>query len=150
MLPAPPHRRIETGFTLIEVLVALAVIAIGLVAVLAVAARSGRVDSNLQQRTFAAWVASNQIERMRLASKWPGLGTSDGKITLADQKWHWKAKVAKTEDPDLRRVTLSVATEAKPDDPVTRLLGFIGRPSSEPPSLPGSGSDQTRTGKGGT
>lgn len=149
MLPVSPHRRLERGFTLIEVLVALAVIAIGLVAVLAVAARSGRVDSSLQQRTFAAWVASNQLERMRLATKWPGLGTSDGKVTLAGQEWHWKATVAKTEDPDLRRVTLSVATESTPDDPVTRLLGFIGKPLSKPPGLPGSGTGQTHPDKGG-
>ncbi|MGH8127984.1 MAG: type II secretion system minor pseudopilin GspI [Gammaproteobacteria bacterium] len=149
MLPVLPHRRIERGFTLIEVLVALAVIAIGLVAVLAVAARSGRVDSELQQRTFAAWVASNQMERMRLASNWPGLGKSDGKITLADQDWHWKATVDKTEDPDLRRVTLSVATEAKPDDPVIQLLGFLGKPSSSPGSLPGSGANPTHPDKGG-
>ncbi|MGA7965963.1 MAG: type II secretion system minor pseudopilin GspI [Gammaproteobacteria bacterium] len=149
MPPAPPHRQIDHGFTLIEVLVALAVIAIGLVAVMAVAARSGRVDSELQQRTFAAWVASNQMERMRLDSKWPGLGSSDGKITLADQDWHWKATVAKTEDPDLRRVTLSVATEAKPDDPVTQLLGFLGRPPSNPTSLPGSGANPAHPNQGG-
>ncbi len=68
MQPAPQRQRIESGFTLIEVLVALAVIAIGLVAVLAVAARSGRVDSELQQQTFAAWVANNQLERMRLST----------------------------------------------------------------------------------
>lgn len=149
MLPVPPHRRIERGFTLIEVLVALAVIAIGLVAVLAVAARSGRVDFELQQRTFAAWVASNQMERMRLATSWPGIGSSDGKITLADQHWHWKATVEKTEDPDLRRVTLSVAPEDKPDDPVTRLLGFLGRPPSKPPSLPDTGAAPSNSNQGG-
>jgi len=149
MQPAPPRQRIESGFTLIEVLVALAVIAIGLVAVLAVAARSGRVDSDLQQQTFAAWVASNQLERMRLSPKWPDIGESDGKVTLADQDWKWKATVVKTQDADLRRVTISVATADAPDDPVTRLLGFLGRSLSKPVGLPSPGNQQPHPPKTG-
>ena len=129
------HNRTERGFTLIEVLVALAIIAIGRAAVVAVAARSGLVDANLQQRTFAAWVATNQMTRMRLATQWPDLGTQDGKVTLASQQWHWKATVVKTQDPDLRRVTIDVATEAKPDDSVTELIGFIGKPLPKPQNL---------------
>lgn len=143
----PPIR--SRGFTLIEVLVALAVIAIGLVAVLAVAARNGRIDAGLEQRTFAAWVAENQLERMRLATTWPGIGESDGKVELADQHWHWKAKVEKTQDPDLRRVTLSVSIENAQDKPITRLIGFIGRPLSKPVGLPGAGADRSSTKKGG-
>lgn len=145
MRPAPKRLRTEPGFTLVEVLVALAVIAIGLVAVLAVAARSGRVDSELQQQTFAAWVASNQIERMRLQPKWPSVGDSDGTVTLAGQKWHWKATVANTQDPDLRRVTMSVATDDAQDEPVTQMLGFLGRKTGgTPPGLPSPGGDQNQ------
>lgn len=140
MLPAQARRpRTDSGFTLIEVLVALAVIAIGLAGVVAVAIRSGRVDASLQQRSFAGWVASNQMVRLRLQPNWPDLGTEDGKVTLARQKWHWKVTVAKTPDPDLRRVTLEVATAAKPDDPVTTLIGFIGKPLPKPQGVPTPG-----------
>ena len=132
MLPVPANRSTDSGFTLIEVLVALAVIALGLSAVVAVAARSGRVDSQLQQHTFASWVASNEIARLRLKKNWPDVGTSDGKVTLAGQDWHWKAKVAKTQDPDLRRVDVTVATEDKQDDAIITLVGFIGRPLPHP------------------
>lgn len=128
MLPVPANRSTESGFTLIEVLIALFIIAIGLTAVVAVAARSGRIDSQLQQHTFASWVASNQIARMRLKKNWPEVGTSDGKVTLADQDWHWKAKVSKTQDPDLRRVDVTVSTEDKQNDAIITLIGFIGRP----------------------
>ncbi len=148
MQPAPPRPRIEPGFTLIEVLVALFVIGMGLVAVIAVAARSGEVDSQLQQQTFASWVASNQIERMRLSPKWPAIGESNGKVTLAGEDWQWKATVVKTQDPDLRRVTISVATSEKPDDSVTKLIGFLGRPLGKPIGLPGAGQPQPPKGGG--
>ena len=151
MLKRPGHRnRTEHGFTLIEVLVALAIIAIGLAAVVAVAARSGFIDANLQQRTFAAWVATNRMTRLRLDSQWPDLGTQDGKVTLADQQWHWKATVVKTQDPDLRRVTIDVATADKPDDTVTELIGFIGKPLPKPQGLPaiGGGSSPKHPDKG--
>lgn len=150
MQPAVQRQRIEPGFTLIEVLVALFVIGMGLVAVIAVAARSGQVDSQLQQQTFASWVATNQLERMRLSPKWPAIGDSNGKITLAGEDWHWKATVVKTQDPDLRRVTISVATNENPHDSVTKLIGFLGRPLSKPIGLPGTGGNtQPHPPKGG-
>ncbi len=148
------HSRTESGFTLIEVVIALAIIAIGLAAVVAIAARSGRIDAGLQQRTFAAWVATNRMTRLRIDSHWPSLGTQDGEVKLADQQWHWKATVDKTQDPDLRRVTIDVATAAKPDETVTELIGFIGKPLPKPTqrSKPGSGNGNPQhpdKGKGG-
>ncbi|HYW75204.1 MAG TPA: type II secretion system minor pseudopilin GspI [Gammaproteobacteria bacterium] len=153
MLIRPGHpSRTESGFTLIEVVIALAIIAIGLTAVVAIAARSGRVDASLQQRTFAAWVATNRMTRLRTDSHWPDLGTQDGKVKLADQKWHWKATVKKTQDPDLRRVTIDVSTADKPDDSVTELIGFIGKPLPKPKNGPMSGNGNLKhpdKGKGG-
>jgi len=153
MLIRPGHRsRTEFGFTLIEVVVALAIIAIGLAAVVAIAARSGRIDADLQQRTFAAWVATNRMTRLRIDQHWPDLGTQDGKVKLADQQWHWKATVVKTQDPDLRRVTIDVGTPSKPDETVTELIGFIGKPLPKPTqqSKPGNGNlNHPDKGKGG-
>jgi len=125
------------GFTLIEVLVALAVIAIGLLAVLAVGARSGSVAAGLQERTFADWVAANEIARLRASRKWPGVGESDGKVTLATRDWHWHATIDGTADPDLRRVTVTVSPADDHDDTITQLVGFIGKPSANPSGQPG-------------
>ncbi len=124
------------GFTLIEVLVALAVIAIGLLAVLAVASQGTRVSSELQQRNFANWVAQNEIARLHLNPKWPDLGDSNDDVEMATQKWHWEATVEKTQDPDLRRVTIVVSLASDPDQPVTKMIAFIGRPPPEPVALP--------------
>lgn len=133
-----PQPRTERGFTLIEVLIALAVIAIGLLAVLAVVARSGEVASSLQNHTFAQWVAQNHLTELRLSPKWPDVGESDGDVTFARRKWHWHTTVADTADQDLRRATVAVALADSPKDPVTQLIGFIGRPSTTAAGLPAS------------
>lgn len=121
---------------MIEVLVALAVIAIGLLAVLAVAARSGQVGSDLQNHTFAQWIAQNRLTELRLSPKWPDVGESDDDVTFAGRKWHWHATVEGTPDSDLRRVTVAVALADSPDDPITQLIGFVGKPNSNPAGLP--------------
>lgn len=132
----PPRTPSNRGFTLIEVLVALAVIAIGLLAVLSVAARGTHVSAELQQRNFAGWVAQNELARMHLAAQWPDLGESNDEVDFATQKWRWDADVEKTQDPDLRRVTITVALAAAPDKVITRMIGFIGKPSSKPVPVP--------------
>ena len=136
----PLRRRTEHAFTLIEVLIALAVIAIGLIAVLGVAAQSGRIASDLQERSFARWVAENQITQLRLSPAWPEVGNSDGKVTLGDLQWHWETTVAATPDPDLRRATVAVALADSPDKPVAQLIAFIGKPMPKPVGAPTAGS----------
>lgn len=126
----------EHGFTLIEVLVALAVIAIGLLAVLSVAARSTHVATTLQQRNFAGWVARNRLAHFRLAPEWPDTGETYGNVDFANRTWHWKAEVAETQDKALRRVTLTISLADEPDTSITRLVGFIGKPPGKAVALP--------------
>ncbi|MGH8273743.1 MAG: type II secretion system minor pseudopilin GspI [Gammaproteobacteria bacterium] len=138
------------GFTLIEVLVALAVIAIGLLAVLSVAASGTRISAELQQRNFASWIAQNEMARLRLAPQWPDLGEANDDVDFANQKWRWDAKTVKTQDPDLRRVTVTVSFAKTPDDSITQLVGFIGKPPAQTVALPipGLGNAGSQSGQG--
>jgi general secretion pathway protein I len=137
---------VARGFTLIEVLVALAVIAIGLLAVLAVAARGTHVSAELQQRNFAGWIAQNELARLRLNPKWPDLGKANDEVDFAHQKWRWDAEIKKTQAPNLRRVTITVALADQPDEAVTRVVGFIGKHPEKPVMAPirglGTGSEK--------
>jgi general secretion pathway protein I len=128
------------GFTLIEVLVALVVIAIGLLAVLSVAARGSHISAQLEQRNFANWIAQNEMARLRLNPQWPDIGAANDEVEFANQKWRWDAKTVKTSDPDLRRVTITVALAAKQDESITRLIGFIGKAPPKPVLPPIAGS----------
>ncbi len=135
------------GFTLLEVLVALAVVSMAMLAVLGSAGQSTRTVVGLRDRTFAEWVAENRLAELRLAPDWPDLGDSDGDSELAGEQWHWKVHVIKTADPDLRRIEVDVALKDKPDDTIQSLVGFIAHPVPPAPAAgPGSTTPGTSAG----
>lgn len=127
------HQRAR-GFTLIEVLIALAFLAIGMSAIIATVGASIRNAADLQSETYAHWVAMNELTTLRLALTWPETGEQKGNSELAGQKWNWQAKISTTADPDLRRVDVSVSSALAPGTPITSVTGFIGRPLTSAPS----------------
>lgn len=142
-------RPAQRAFTLIGVLIALAIIGIVMVAILSVAARSTQVATGLQQRNLANWVAQNRIARLRIARDWPETGTSSGTVSFARQQWRYQVEVSKTTDKALRRVTVSVSLADQPDDVITRLVGFIGRQASGFIPLPAPGQGKSAQGGSG-
>ena len=123
----------QRGFTLIEVLVALAVVAISLTALVGAAGKVTRDDSGLRDRTFASWVAMNELTSIRLAKTIPGGGSLDGDADMGGTKWHWKATFSTTADPNLERVDVVVSTEDKQDDAIETVSGFLGNPQGAAP-----------------
>src|SRR5215469_10516759 len=100
------------GFTLIEVLVALAIVAVGMAAVLATLTSSADSVSYLRDKTFANWVALNQIAQQRLSGQGLQSGTTDGDSDMAGRKWHWHQEITSTQIPGMLRIDVSV----RPDD----------------------------------
>ncbi len=100
--------RAARGFTLIEVLVALAIVAIGMAAVLEALTSSANTTMYLQDKTLAGWVALNRIETVRLSGSVPQAGTSDDDITYAGQSWEWQQKVTTTQIPGMVQIEVDV------------------------------------------
>lgn len=123
------------GFTLIEVLIALAFLALAMSAIIATVGVSIRNAAGLQDKTFAHWVAMNELTTLRLAPAWPDIGTQKGDAEMAGQKWNWQVVVSATQDPDLLRVEVDVSNALSPATVSASLVGFIGRPL---PQVPGS------------
>ena len=98
----------RNGFTLIEVLVALAIVTIGMAAVLEALTSSANAAVYLRHKTFAEWVALNQVERVRLSGAFPATGTSSGHVHFAKRRWQWRQKVSQTRVPGVERIVVDV------------------------------------------
>lgn len=123
--------RAARGFTLIEVLVALAIVAIGMAAVLEALTSSASTAVFLQEKTFADWVALNRIETLRLSGNFPATGTSSDHLDYAGRSWEWQQKVTTTQIPDVREIEIDVrpADSNAGDDRgwYASATGFVGK-----------------------
>jgi len=113
------------GFTLLEVLVALAVLAIGLGAVIKVSMENAENTRYLRDKTLAHWVAMNVLTEIQAREKW---STDKGTAMMAEREWYWLLKVSETIDEELRRLEVQVYYHSKDEAPITTLVGFVGAP----------------------
>lgn len=113
------------GFTLIEVLVALSVLSIAVVALIKVQGESAAAASATRARLFAQIVAENQMVDAVSAVETPVTGSSSGQVVLAGQSWTWTKDVARTGDRDITRIDIAVRG-AEGETVLAKLSGFKG------------------------
>lgn len=119
-------RRSVRGFTLLEVLVALAVLALALAAAVSAGAAYVGNQAYLQERTLAHWVARNALIELQLEYPWPGTGKREDDARMADRDWHWRATIDETPEEDMRRVDVEVwLGEKDAGEPLAGLSGFV-------------------------
>ncbi len=114
------------GFTLLEVMVALLVIALGIGAVINTTSESGWKSSQLRQKTIASWVAQNQIALYRAKRTWSNKTNLSGDVDMANATWRWEMKISGTDDPSLRLIDVDVYLKDQ-ERLITSLTGFIAR-----------------------
>ena len=123
--------RRTAGFTLLEVMIALAVFAVVSAALVRNAAVAVRQTTIIEERSLGIWVAENQLSQMRIQARsdenYPALGTNRYAVNLADRDWEVVVKIAATENADIRRVEVEVSAAQQPDQVVADLAGFPGR-----------------------
>jgi len=116
----------QRGFTLLEILVALAILALSMGAIIKA---SGDFTGNhawLRDRTLATWVARNVLVGFQLENAWPSVGEQKGTQEMGRREWRWVARVSQTDEPKLRRLDVEVyLTETDEEEPVTVLSGFL-------------------------
>nr|MBF0681930.1 type II secretion system minor pseudopilin GspI [Pseudomonas sp.] len=121
------------GFTLLEVLVALAIFGIVAAVVLTAAGRSLNNASRLETLTLAAWIADNRLTELQLQQPVPSIGRESRELEFAGRRWQTLSEVQASADPGLLRITVWVADAEQrrsegqlQEQAVTSLDGFIG------------------------
>lgn len=118
-----PSARRQRGLSLLEVLVALAILAFGMAAVVRTAGQQTDVLRRAREHTHAQWVASNVLAETRVAQSIPAAGVRDGEAVFGSQRWRWRLQISPTPVAGIQRLDVSVFTHASVE-PVLTLSGF--------------------------
>ena len=116
---------IQRGFTLLETLVALAILAIAMAAVLRVAGAETRHTEELRLRLVADWVAQNRLALHAARGNWLAIGAQEGEETQAGIRLLWREEISATPNPAFRRMEVSVFAPDDPQHALRRLSGFL-------------------------
>ena len=126
-----PRARLA-GFTLIEVMVALVIVAFGMMAVHTMLNSYAAASVYVEQKTLASWIATNKLTELSIGPTWPELGDSDEDVEFAGRQWRREIEVSETPVANLRRVDVSVRLADDPERVVHKVSALI-----EPPAPPG-------------
>ena len=152
-LPAARASR-ATGFTLLEVLVALVIVTVGMGALLSALSSSAESTGYLRDKTLAEWVALNHIEEVRLALQRPKKGKTDGEAEMAGRDWTWAQEVVETEVKGILRIDVSVRPKDAPGDKdttwYTTVSAIVGDALAAPRGDMDAYAASMQTGTGGT
>lgn len=116
------------GFTLIEVMVALAVVAIGLMAVLKAINDEVAGASLTRNKMIALWIVENKASEIRLNPVLPNTGINQGQQILFNQTWQWQTNTTNTANTKIRKIEISVFnpnTKDKTDSLLTQSI-YLG------------------------
>lgn len=120
----------EAGFTLIEMVVALGVLSIGVVALLNLTGETVRTAAAVRENVMAGIVAENRMIETVIAAETPEFGSDSGKADMAGRTWRWRRQVQPTQDESMARIEVRVSPADGAGDSA-HLTGFrgIGDPS---------------------
>jgi general secretion pathway protein I len=117
------------GFTLLEAMVALIIVALGMMAVNTQLNRYAAAAFYVEQKTLASWIASNKITELSVGAVWPELGDSDEEIEFAGQLWQSRIEVSETPVENLRRVDVEVVLAEDPERVLHKVSGLVEPPT---------------------
>ena len=112
------------GFTLVEVLVALTIVAVALMASLRAVGAMSSSAYDLRQRTLAQWSAENRLAQIRVQAEWPAVGKRSFDCSQAEVRMVCDEQVFATPNAQFRRIEISVFTAEGERLRLSRLVGF--------------------------
>jgi general secretion pathway protein I len=115
----------QKGFTLIEVMIALAVVAIGLMATLKAINEEVNGANMTRNKMLALWVLENKVSEIRLSANLPSIGTNQGQQILYSQTWQWQTNTTLTANPKIRKVEIAIFSSQTKKSPEALLTQNI-------------------------
>ena len=118
----------SSGFTLVEVMVALAIVAIAVPALLFALFQQLDGTEYLRDRSIASWIATDRMSELRLVVAKQGAvpkGELLGETRLAERDWYWWIEQQATEIPGFIRVDVKVSLEAERTQPLHTLTALV-------------------------
>lgn len=119
-------RYAQDGFTLIEVMIALAVIAVALAASISSSGTAVNNLAGMKERTIAHFVAMNELARVEIeGNKVPT--KLDGTTEMAGREWYWKMEINNTSDETgtLKYLDISVRANERDENPIVSLRSMV-------------------------
>lgn len=116
------------GMTLIEVLIALAIVSVALMAVIKAVSQNIRMTEYLQRKTIATWVADEVLGEIRTGII-PLTGVDSAvthKVTMLNRDWYWQAQKKETPNPAIREIVLKVFSDDPERDEASALVQLNG------------------------
>jgi general secretion pathway protein I len=116
------------GFTLIEVLVALAIVIIAFMAMYGAMMQVIAATTLAQEKTLATWIALDRVTELRIAETFPDDDESSGEIEMAGAEWNYSIRVIETGSENIKQVIVEVAHSLEPDNVLGRATGALVNP----------------------
>lgn len=120
------------GFTLIEVLVALTILAIALAASARATAIATDGALEVRERMLAIWTAQNRLAEYAMRNALPDIGERSVETEQAGLPLRVGETVTATANPNFRRIEVRVYSQRNPDYAITRIVGYASRPLGAP------------------
>jgi len=119
------HGTGHAGFTLVEVLVALAIVSIAFLAALRAAGQGTGNAEELRSRVLAGWVAENRLAEHRARGDWVPLGLHRGREKQGGIEFGWREEVVNTPNPAFRRIDVFVYSGTAESRQLAHFTGFL-------------------------
>lgn len=115
------------GFTLLEILVALAIFALVSITCYRQIDSSFRAATRIEQKYLALWIAESKLEELFVERDWPMVGETRSDYEISDSRWFVKMNISETEIDKLRKIEVSVySSEGSAEHAILTLTRFMG------------------------
>ncbi|MCF6298981.1 MAG: type II secretion system minor pseudopilin GspI [Thiomicrorhabdus sp.] len=126
------NKHSSNGFTLLEVLIALGVLAIALGAITQTIGNATSNAGYLRDKTFAHWVGMNQVAELQASQNFPSLGIETGSEVMANHEWYWRREVNETPGREeisnrSRQIVIEVRRDRNDKKPLVSIMTFVAK-----------------------